>query len=553
MPWFSRVKRLFSLPLFMREITEQANRPRTYILRTAYAMLFMGIFAAYYLAETAHGGGGSSASLGMGRRLGMSIIILHTIGIILFLPSMTAGAITSERESGSLPLLLITDMSARDILLQKLLGRTLPVFMMLFSSLPALGLAYMTGGLSLLDLIMGGYAVIALVLLAGTATLYISALSSSTTEALTISYALFGAGLAVLAGVSITGGGGYDFVGGLMALAVPGTIVSAILLYATWHRLSVYPLSGTANPFTRFLKWLDEVLRGARKFAGEKRMSDDEFDLLETAPVYWLDSNKKTFLKNHHLVVVAILSLPILLPVETAAHWLATLNTAYSEPEWAVGLYVVGFAAAVLAVLAMSTGAVAGERSSRTLSLLAITPIKPRDMILQKARSLRRFTFTLSLPLLCMILARTMRRGEYVAGCYHGTFLYLLIGVGGIAIYLPLAMWVGLWIGLRTKRRLRAMLTAVGAAAAWTGGALAVEMPLHEMHAATAGGDGGAASFLMGINPCINILYGSLGYTCTAEDPLVTAGMLHGLFIHAMMLFLVRQIVLINADNYFDN
>ena len=67
---------------------------------------------------------------------------------MLFLPAMAWGTLTSEKEQDCLGLLLVTSLTPWDIILQKLLGRLIPVVTFLFLSFPLMAIAYGYGGVT---------------------------------------------------------------------------------------------------------------------------------------------------------------------------------------------------------------------------------------------------------------------------------------------------------------------------------------------------------------------------------------------------------------------
>src|SRR5579871_6564953 len=100
-----RRRRTFSLglPLLARELSEQAAKGRHYLLRTLFATILF-LLGYSYLSELLAPGRifGSFASLGQGRLLFDRIVGLESLGLLIFLPGMTAGAIAGEKERNTL-------------------------------------------------------------------------------------------------------------------------------------------------------------------------------------------------------------------------------------------------------------------------------------------------------------------------------------------------------------------------------------------------------------------------------------------------------------------
>lgn len=141
-------KMQFSLPLLSKELTEMANRRRTYIIRTIYAMLFLGFVGFISLDQISNLQNNPLAILGHGRHIFESMIYLQFTAIYLFLPAITCSVITQEKEHNSLGLLLITRLSPSTIILEKYLGRLITMVTFLMLGLPILAFAYSLGGVS---------------------------------------------------------------------------------------------------------------------------------------------------------------------------------------------------------------------------------------------------------------------------------------------------------------------------------------------------------------------------------------------------------------------
>src|SRR5438046_1703481 len=138
----------FGLPLLARELTEQAARKRTYVIRAAYASLLM--VAAYLVFHKTLRVATASplAVLGRGRDLFTTLMALQFAGIYFLMPAMTCGVLTMEKERASLQLLFLTRLGPWTILFEKLLSRLVPMLGFLILSLPLLAFAYTLGGIS---------------------------------------------------------------------------------------------------------------------------------------------------------------------------------------------------------------------------------------------------------------------------------------------------------------------------------------------------------------------------------------------------------------------
>ena len=93
----SKIGRRFGLPLLAKELTELANRRRTYVLRTIYACVFLLLAYLRYESvvakwQNAFGNAFSFGMLGYGRFVFEEVVQLQLGAIYLFMPAMVCGA-----------------------------------------------------------------------------------------------------------------------------------------------------------------------------------------------------------------------------------------------------------------------------------------------------------------------------------------------------------------------------------------------------------------------------------------------------------------------------
>jgi len=111
--------------------------------------------------------------------------------VLLAAPAATAGAICLDRARGTLTHMLVTDLTAAEIVLGKLAARLVPVLALLFCVLPILAIGTMLGGIDLW--VVGGASLVTLgVALSGCAgALALSTWGSKTHEVLLSTYAVW--------------------------------------------------------------------------------------------------------------------------------------------------------------------------------------------------------------------------------------------------------------------------------------------------------------------------------------------------------------------------
>ena len=137
---------MWELPLLVKELNEQSSRPRTYVIRFLYAAtLFISACALFYgrffMSD-------STDTLGRGRFMFERLVTYQFWAIFLFLPAISCTALTIEKERNSLGLLLITSLRPWQIVLQKALGRIVPMLTFVLLSFPLMAVAYSFGGVT---------------------------------------------------------------------------------------------------------------------------------------------------------------------------------------------------------------------------------------------------------------------------------------------------------------------------------------------------------------------------------------------------------------------
>jgi len=141
--WLGHIQ---GLPLLAKELTEQASRKRTYIIRSIYAIVLFFFAIMIFWGEIYDHVNSPLDLLGQGRQTFMILYVLQMIGIFIFTPALTCGGITSEKERNTIGLLFLTKLGPWTILTEKYLGRVFTMVSYLFISLPLFGFCYALGG-----------------------------------------------------------------------------------------------------------------------------------------------------------------------------------------------------------------------------------------------------------------------------------------------------------------------------------------------------------------------------------------------------------------------
>jgi ABC-type transport system involved in multi-copper enzyme maturation permease subunit len=451
------------------------------------------------------------AALGRGRDMYMVIVFLQFAGVYLFMPAITCGVLTQEKERDSLQLLFLTRLGPWTILLEKLMSRVLPMVGFLLLSLPLLAFAYSLGGISQQYLSTGIWLLVLATVQTGTIALACSAYFPTTVSAFVASYIIlailfFGPGIAWLVLYVI----GID-VGKIITSSIGGALgpaVIAMLIYpffspayfalvsfpggiGIWnvfaHTGVILGISGLflgvarmyvvrngqrqvrIRPNRRFAFLRAPTLPSFKSAAVEAPPPPtDPADLPNDTPVAWRESRRHWLGRTRSLFLLALF-----LEIGLAAFCLVLVLIDNRATEVFLGMFVfLMWGVAALVVSAQGAGLIAGERARQTLDVLCTTPLTGREIVLQKFRSVTRLIFALWLPFFSIALFGSvwkslphiqMNRGS----AHFDDTLYLVCSCVAPLIYLPLVAWLSLLIGLAVRSQTRAIIGSMAAIVAW--------------------------------------------------------------------------------------
>lgn len=496
------------LPLLAKELTEQAARRRTYVLRVLYAiLLFTASFLMFY--EILRVGTASPfAVLGHGRDVFVILMGLQFAGIYLFMPALACGVLTQEKERNSLMLLFLTRLGPWTIVFEKLLGRLIPMLCYLLMSLPLLAFAYSLGGITTESLCAGVWILFVTTVQMGTLALCCSAWFRTTTGAFVWSY-LFGFlmlfGPALL-GALLLGGhspqssellkklveleifdhpeqplflffGPYQFYtngGGFLKMllrSIPILLASGGLLVLSRVFVVRRAFVAPRNIVLNFFKMLDRLFTRLNQNRVTRGIVviGERSSLPETDPVAWRETTKRSLGRARYLfrIFVAI-EVPLAVVCLLIAMWGGGANLEGAS----VALFLL-WIVATLMVSVYSASLIAGERSHQTLDVLATTPLTGRHILLQKFRGVQRLMIVLTIPFFTLFLFEIWWRGSFTSGYgwnQHRPFslpLYLTCSALSVGIYLPLIAWLSFLIGLVVRTQARAIIGSLGAIVGW--------------------------------------------------------------------------------------
>lgn len=144
-------------PVVMKEMRGRMRGGRAFVLLTIYLLLTSGIVGIVYLgfSSTTEATMALDLRQTVGKTLFGTTMFLQLLTACFVAPALTAGSISSEREGQTYDILRTTLLSARSLVLGKLGSTFLFILLLLFSTAPLLGLSFIFGGVTFVEVLIG--------------------------------------------------------------------------------------------------------------------------------------------------------------------------------------------------------------------------------------------------------------------------------------------------------------------------------------------------------------------------------------------------------------
>lgn len=452
----AKLMRLFELPLLAKELNEQAARKRTYALRFLYAaLLFIGACGLFY--GNFLQGSGSVGGLGQGRLMFEKLVELQFVGIYLFVPVISCSCLAAEKERNTLGLLLITSLSPWQIVLQKLLGRLVPMLTFVVLSFPLMAVAYSFGGITEDYLWAGIVLLLATCLQAAALSVMCSAYYPTTVEALIANYLLF---LALFFMLPFCWGM-WIFEEASSAPLVVTMLRTTFIALATGSFLVAARLFVEARAFVPpknvllgLFQRLDRFFNEANTVTGGIVLVKDGDPLPGSDPIAWRETTKKSLGTFRYLFrVLVVLELPLL----GVCHSLQSITIGGPDTAQLTRLLYGLWCLAAAMIIVHAGSVIAAERTRQTLDVLLATPVSGAEILRQKMGGVRRLIKVLLVPFLTIFVFETWWHHQS-----DFRWFYLLLSIGSVAVYPILLAWIALWVSMRMRSQIKAVVATMG-------------------------------------------------------------------------------------------
>jgi ABC-type transport system involved in multi-copper enzyme maturation permease subunit len=462
----------FGLPLLMRELSDQSGRARHYVLRVLFAtgLLTIGFL---YLCELVSNGSnmGSITTLGNGPALFNWIVFLEAIGIVVFLPALTCGAIAGEKERNTLPVLLTTQLGPATIAWEKLLSRLVLIFSLLLMSLPLLSFAYALGGLSLDYMIHSIVWLISLCVLVASLSLMCSAWSGSTVSAFFMTYSV---GIALFVGdlgILMPSLARFYFYGGpppsMQALLWGAYLPSAVFFLITVRCLVARASVTPRNFVLSFFRGLDRLYTRMNVVVGNIVLTRETNSLPDDRPIAWRETAKKSLGTVRYLVrILVAIEVPTIFLLLISAQLPSGLSNGGSLCS---DLWLAVWCISTVLISVMCGGLICGEKTRQTLPVVLATPLPGAQILSETFAGVRRMIYVLWIPFFTiMVFDFWFHVGRRWTTLGH-TAEWFLCSLLELTIYPFLIAWGTFYVGAKVRSPLWGIVTSLASVTAVLG------------------------------------------------------------------------------------
>ena len=429
---------MFSWALLNKELTELANRRQTYILRAVYVAGIFAIYTSVFYGITAHAPLGG---IGKGKQLFETTLGLQWAAILLILPALASNLIVDERDRKTLELLMVTRLGLGSIISQKFISRLIVIITLLMATQPLHAFSFRSGGVETVQMLKATQVQIGACFLVNALSICVSATARTATGAMTIAY-----GLAALCGILIASF--YPFANGMFFLALQTTLAITALLWG---------MKASRKSPRKYRSFLWKKSSGERLFVPGLALADQ----MGNAPIAWRDHRRMglncSWIQRNLLTLEMAMALLFLLLIAVGE----SSQTGFLLWDRQPIIFFWYFVVARLTVLTVNT--IARERMDQTIDPLLTTDLDGFQILYQKMLALHAYVKSLWVPFAVYYLGRTWIMG-FFSDIDFSLFIipYLVLGAVCVWIYLPLFMWLAMWIGLKVPSRNKAILITLG-------------------------------------------------------------------------------------------
>ncbi|HMA08216.1 MAG TPA: ABC transporter permease subunit, partial [Ramlibacter sp.] len=155
--WPNFLQRLAENPVVRKELRGRMRGKQAFLLLTGYLVLIslvIGMVYAGLSSSLPYSGNDIQARQTAGKVIFGTVVLLELFLISFIGPALTSGAISSEREHQTFDLLRTTTLPARSLVMGKLIASLAYLLLLIFAALPIESLAFLLGGVGLVEIVI---------------------------------------------------------------------------------------------------------------------------------------------------------------------------------------------------------------------------------------------------------------------------------------------------------------------------------------------------------------------------------------------------------------
>ena len=176
-------------PVLVKELRSRMRGARAFVILTGVLLLLGAVcYALYRIVLATSGYTRSLLSPQIGQTLFIAIVFLELMMVCFITPTVTAGAISGEREKLTYEMLLATPLRPASILWGKLVSALSYVFLLIFAAVPMASLVFIFGGVAPRDMIKALVILVAVAVMLGMVSIFMSVWLGRTGRATVLSY-----------------------------------------------------------------------------------------------------------------------------------------------------------------------------------------------------------------------------------------------------------------------------------------------------------------------------------------------------------------------------
>ena len=143
-------------PVAIKELRSQMRGRRAFMVLIVHLLVMSLFISLVYSAYTTIAASPYGPSIHeSGKAIFAAVVLIEVCVVILVVPSFTSGSISGEKERKTYELLRTTLLSANAFVTGKLISALGYIFLLIFVSVPLLSFAFLLGGLSVEELVIG--------------------------------------------------------------------------------------------------------------------------------------------------------------------------------------------------------------------------------------------------------------------------------------------------------------------------------------------------------------------------------------------------------------